>query len=292
MKQIILIILLCLSLGVVMASDYRILKAKNGKSLSLEALAKDLAKYDLIFFGEFHDNATLHTLQREILPLLDTKRELVLSFEMFERDVQSELDAYVEGWSSEADFLAKSRPWGNYESDYKPLIEYARVHKLSVIAANVPRRLAGQLVRQGLGFRDQLEEGEKQWLPAKHTYPEGDYKRAFYAMMQGMDAHGMEADLELLYQAQCLKDDAMAESIVQMIGLKPDSRIIHFNGDFHSRNFLGTVSRVKTAMPKLKIALITPNYRADWQTAKLSKEDKNSGTHLIFLPPSLEGDKP
>ncbi len=292
MKQIILILVICFGLGVAMASDYRILKAKNGKTLSLEALAKDLGKYDLIFFGEFHDNATIHALQRDILPLLDKKRELVLSFEMFERDVQSELDAYIEGWKSEADFLANSRPWGNYESDYKPLIEYAKAHKLSAIAANVPRRLAGQLVRQGLGFREQLDESEQKWLPALHTYPEGDYKKAFYAMMQGMDGHGMEADLELLYQAQCLKDDAMAESIVQAFNLKPEARIIHFNGDFHSRSFLGTVSRVKAAKPKLKVAVITPVYSSDWQNAKLSKEDKNTGTHLLFLPINTEGDQP
>lgn len=292
MKQIILILVICFGLGVAMASDYRILKAKNGKTLSLEALAKDLGKYDLIFFGEFHDNATIHALQRDILPLLDKKRELVLSFEMFERDVQSELDAYIEGWKSEADFLANSRPWGNYESDYKPLIEYAKAHKLSAIAANVPRRLAGQLVRQGLGFREQLDESEQKWLPALHTYPEGDYKKAFYAMMQGMDGHGMEADLELLYQAQCLKDDAMAESIVQAFNLKPEGRIIHFNGDFHSRSFLGTVSRVKAAKPKLKVAVITPVYSSDWQNAKLSKEDKNTGTHLLFLPINTEGDQP
>lgn len=292
MKQLILVTLLCLILGAAMAADFRLLNAKNGKALSLEALAKDLSKYDLIFFGEFHDNATIHALQKDILPLIDQKRELVLSFEMFERDVQSDLDAYIEGWSTEEEFLSKSRPWGNYETDYKPLIEYAKAHKLSAVAANVPRRLAGQLVRQGLGFRDQLEEGELKWLPAKHTYPEGDYKKAFYDTMQGMGSHGMDNSLELLYQAQCLKDDAMAESIVHALDLKPKARIIHFNGDFHSKSFLGTVSRVITARPKLKIAVITPLYTADWKTAKPGKTEKRMGTYLIYLPEPTEGEKP
>jgi len=292
MKYLLLLLTILLCWETAMAQEARLINTKTGKNITLEALAKDLGKYDLIFFGEFHDNATIHGLQRDLLPLLDNKRELVMSFEMFERDVQSELDAYVEGWIPEEEFLAKSRPWSNYDTDYKPLIEYARAHKLSVVAANVPRRLAGQLVRQGLSFRDQLDESELKWLPARHTYPEGEYKRAFYATMQGMGNHGMDSSLELLYQAQCLKDDAMAESIVQAFDLKPKARIIHFNGDFHSKAFLGTVTRVNAARPKLKIAVITPIYRPDWQTGKPSKEEKKAGTYLIFLPAPAEGENP
>ncbi len=37
-------------------------------------MANELKKYDLIFFGEYHDNTTLHKLERELLPLLDTKK--------------------------------------------------------------------------------------------------------------------------------------------------------------------------------------------------------------------------
>lgn len=289
MKYVVLLVAALLLCSVAVADEMRIVKSANGKTLELQALAKELAKYDIIFFGEFHDNATIHKIQRDILPLLDGKRELILSFEMFERDVQSDLDAYVEGWTSEEQFLAASRPWGNYATDYKPLVEYAKEHKLSAIAANVPRRLAGMLTRQGLGFREQLEDSELQWLPAKHTYPDDDYKKAFYATMSGMGAHGMDSGMELIYMAQCLKDDAMAESIVRAISNKPKARILHFNGDFHSRSFLGTVSRVKDALPKLKLAVIAPVYNQNWQTATLTEEDKQAGNYVILLPEPPRG---
>src|SRR5690349_22509367 len=46
--------------------------------------------------------------------------------EMFERDVQPALDAYLAGRLSEKDFRAQSRPWGNYDTAYRPLIERAK----------------------------------------------------------------------------------------------------------------------------------------------------------------------
>ena len=139
MKYIIVILIIIMNLAILSAEEYRIVDSRTGKTLSLQQMANELKKYDLIFFGEYHDNTTLHKLERELVPLLDTKRELILSLEMFERDVQSDLDAYIEGWLTEDEFLAKSRPWSNYKDDYRPLIEYAKQKKLTVIAANIPR---------------------------------------------------------------------------------------------------------------------------------------------------------
>jgi len=294
MKNVVLVMTVLLMCAVLSARELRIVTSGSDKSLSLKTLAKDLNGYDLIVFGEYHDNTSLHDLQKDLLPLLNTKRELILSFEMFERDVQCDLDAYIEGWISEEQFLLKSHPWPNYESDYRPLIEYARKHKLSAIAANVPRRYAGQLSRQGMTFLDELEPEERRWMADKLTAPRDDYQKAFYAMMSMASSvlHGAMTDdknMEQLYQAQCLKDDTMAESIVRAFTAKPKARIIHFNGDFHSRNFMGTVSRVKNALPKLKIAVISPVYNDSWQNNSLTPEDKTAGTHLILMPYPIQG---
>lgn len=284
-----LFLLLLLSCSLLLnAQDYRIVKSSNGKDISLQQMAKELKKYDLIFFGEFHDNAVLHAMQRDLLPLIKDKKELILSFEMFERDVQNLLDAYLAGDIAEEEFLSGSRPWGNYPTDYRPLIEYAKANQLKAIAANVPRRYAGKLARQGMSFRDELDESEQEFLAKELSAPEDDYKKAFMATMMGngSEGHAMMGEnnaMELMYQAQCLKDDTMAESIVMAIKDKPKARIIHFNGDFHSRAFLGTASRVAKAMPKLKIAVISPIFHQNWQAASYM-EDKAAGTYLIYLP--------
>ncbi len=287
-----LLILALLSMGMVQGKDLRIIRSENGKELDVAMLAKDLGKYDIIFFGEFHDNQAVHQLQSEILPLLGAKNELILSFEMFERDVQSVLTAYVRGDINEEEFLTQSRPWGNYATDYRPLVEYAKIHKLQAVAANVPRVYAGKLARQGMEFLDELTDEERAWLAKDITAPEDAYQTAFYELMGGQNSpmHAMNNDLLPLYQAQCLKDDTMAESIVLASRAKPLAKLIHFNGDFHSHAFLGTVSRVKAALPKAKIAVISPIYSDDWQNIALSDEDAGAGTYIIYLPQPGEGE--
>jgi len=284
MKYIIVILIIIMNLAILSAEEYRIVDSRTGKTLSLQQMANELKKYDLIFFGEYHDNTTLHKLERELVPLLDTKRELILSLEMFERDVQSDLDAYIEGWLTEDEFLAKSRPWSNYKDDYRPLIEYAKQKKLTVIAANIPRSIAGKMARTGPDFTDTLPEEDKKWLPNKISYPDDSYKKAFLETLENMHSPMMNNNPDWLYQAQCLKDETMAESIVNALKMKPKARVLHFNGDFHSRYFSGTVSRVQELLPKKKIAVISPSYSENWQTANLTAEEKNAGTYIIFLP--------
>ena len=74
--------------------------------------------------------------------LLERDSSLVLALEMFERDVQDTLDAYLKGEIPEDEFLEQARPWPNYLEDYRPLIEFAKSKGIPVIAANIPRRAA------------------------------------------------------------------------------------------------------------------------------------------------------
>ncbi len=251
--------LLCAGLA---AQEYRFVSAKNGKDITLEKLAAKLLKFDVVFFGEWHGNAAIHQAENALLAALYARdSRLVVSFEMFERDVQGSLDAYLKGDADEAEFLAAARPWPNYAPDYRPLVEFAKEHGLVCVAANVPRYLAGKAARSGAGFEAALSEEERTFLALQISAPPGAYRDNFLLTMQANGMHGDadNADLyERLFYAQCVKDDTMAESILQYRERCPKARIIHFNGDFHSREFLGTVERVKTRQPKLKIAVISP----------------------------------
>ena len=68
----------------------------------------------------------------------------------------------------------------------------------------------------------------------------------------------MMMNLDLIYAAQCIKDDTMAESILMHHRIPPRRKIIHFNGDFHSRKHLGTAQKIQVLEPMLKVAVITP----------------------------------
>jgi uncharacterized iron-regulated protein len=207
---------------------------------------------DVVFLGEYHEDPNTHVLQFEILSELYAMRQghVALSMEQFERDVQSVLDDYLAGRIDEAAFLAQSRPWPNYDPDYKRMIEFSKAQGLPVCAANIPRPLASRVAKEGFdaawaGYTPE----ERPWIAAETSAPKDAYYSLFAQVMGGGgDAHGgmgMSEDmLYSVYQAQCIKDDTMAESIARLREADPSALIVHTNGSFHSDYRLGTVMRV------------------------------------------------
>ena len=92
----------------------------------------DLSRADVILVGEQHDDPNTHRLETALLEGLQRRRSaLVVSLEMFERDVQPALDAYLGGRNTEEEFLKASRPWPRYATDYRPLVELAKSRDLA-----------------------------------------------------------------------------------------------------------------------------------------------------------------
>ena len=100
-------------------------ETRTGQSLTRDALLDRLAQADVVFVGEQHTDMAAHALELELLQGLHQRagKRLTLGMEMFERDVQPALDGYLQGRSDEAAFLKASRPWSNYATDYRPLVE-------------------------------------------------------------------------------------------------------------------------------------------------------------------------
>ncbi len=66
--------------------------------MDLEEFFEALMAYNVIFFGEDHDSRTDHDGELTILTgLAERDSNLVLALEMFERDVQDTLNAYLKG---------------------------------------------------------------------------------------------------------------------------------------------------------------------------------------------------
>ncbi|RLC49696.1 MAG: ABC transporter permease, partial [Candidatus Cloacimonadota bacterium] len=165
MKTILLTILLASSLLFSENIDYKIIDTTTNQEIGLKGMVEKLSDFSIIFFGEFHDNKILHDLELELLKIYYSKnKNLLISMEMFERDVQPVLDKYLSDEITEEEFLANSRPWPNYETDYKPLIEFAKENELVVVAANIPRRYANMISKQGLNALDSLSMEEKEFV--------------------------------------------------------------------------------------------------------------------------------
>lgn len=269
--------MLCLGAGAAGAAQFS--DAQNGKNLTAAQLASKLQKYDVVFFGEYHDQSEIHQYELGLLKAMYKAKgtKLALSMEMFEADNQSKLNNFLADTLSEENFLAASRPWPNYGTDYAPLVNFAKEKKMPVIAANVPRFLAAHVAKNNASTEG-VEAQYQQWLP-KHTYaPEGAYKEKFYAQMSSPAAPMKMPPQRLaaVYAAQCLKDDKMAESIAAFADAHQNMQILHINGCFHSDAHLGTAQKLEALRPELKVAVITPLERKQ-------KGEKPAGDFVVWF---------
>jgi uncharacterized iron-regulated protein len=256
------------------------------RHLSWDDALQSLARADVAFLGEQHDDPATHRLERDLLEALHRTpgKPLTLSLEMFERDVQPTLDAYLQGRIPEAEFLAKSRPWPNYATDYRPLIEYAKAQGIPVIAANVPRRLAARVAKEGIAVLTTLPPDERRWAAPDPDCPLGRLWERFRETIMGHPGVG-EAEVARMYQAQCLKDATMATAIAEAMAEAP-RRVLHVNGAFHSDEGLGVPEQLRRLAPSLeqRVATIVPAPAADTGQAEI--------VFVVKRPPAPEGTPP
>lgn len=245
--------------------DYTIFAGNETKKL--DTLAEALSGADIVFIGELHDHSLGHRLKLDILKAIYARKpKLALSMEMFERDVQSVLDEYLAGYINESAFLAASRPWPNYKTDYRPLVEFCRENKLPVVAANAPRRYVNIVSRKGQTALGELPKTAKTWLP-ELPYPmdiPSGYDRALNEVFGG---HGDGAtpaasnpampSAANMKQAQMLWDESMKDSILRFQRKNRGRTIVQVNGSMHSDSGFGIVDRVRKAAPRLKTIVVT-----------------------------------
>ncbi len=255
-KLVLFIFVLCL--GFFKAQDFRSYQFfdKKSKTISPEKVMKELADYDVVFIGEHHDNSINHWLEKKITEALFEKKkgQIILGAEMFERDNQQALNSYLAGKIDTKVLKDSVRLWKNYETDYRPLLDFAKDKKLKFIATNVPRKYASQTSKNGIESLNQLPDSEKNFiakLPIEVTLETPGYKE----MKSLMGDHVDEFKLMNFISAQAIKDATMAESIFN--NLQAGNTFIHYNGDYHSKQYGGIYWYLKKKNPNLKIAVIS-----------------------------------
>jgi uncharacterized iron-regulated protein len=258
-----------------------------------EAMLADLARADVLIVGEQHDDPNTHRLEAAILEgLLRRKVAVTVSLEMFERDVQRALDDYVAGRIGEEEFLKASRPWPRYATDYRALVELARAQGWPVVAANVPRKIAAEVARNGLPALEALPPAERPHTARELQCPLDAYHDRFAETMSAHSAPGKEqpspdesrARTERYYFSQCLKDETMAESIalaIERIRGRP-GLVVHFTGAFHSEFGQGTVERARRRLPDRRIAVVSMIPTTDIDSVQPSDEDRKRAEYLVY----------
>jgi uncharacterized iron-regulated protein len=270
----------------------RVYDSRRAAFSDFEAMLADLAKADVVFVGEQHDDPNTHRLEAAILDGLNRRgAPVTLSLEMFERDVQGKLDAYLTGSVEEEAFLQASRPWPRYATDYRPLVELARSQRWPVVASNVPRKYASAVAKSGAGGLESLTSEEGALVAADLQCPHDRYFERFAESMNSHPVPGTEklsederrATTDRYYVSQCVKDETMAESIAAAFDRRFDQRpIVHFNGAFHSDFGQGTAERARRRLPGRRVVIVSILPVKDLDTLAPAGEDLTRADYLVY----------
>ncbi|MBD2703827.1 ChaN family lipoprotein [Spirosoma sp. BT702] len=267
------------------------------KATTYAKLLRQATQADVVLFGELHNNPICHWLELQLTKDLQAakKENLVLGAEMFETDNQTAISNYVQGQTDGKELANQARLWPNFDTDYKPIADFARQQHIPFIATNVPRKYARLVSRQGLAALDTISaDGKQQMVPlpltVDLTLP--GYK-AMMEMMGGSthgstpnsaNPHGATNDMSANFaRAQAIKDATMAHFILQ--NLKTGQTMLHFNGDYHSKNFEGIVWYLRRQRPTLTILTLSSVELPDPEHP--ASENRNLADFVLAIPADM-----
>jgi uncharacterized iron-regulated protein len=273
-NNIFIFILLLISSSVFSQKEAYVIYNAKGKKVSYKKMIKSLAKEDIILFGETHNNPISHWLQYEVTNDLNKSRDLILGAEMFEADNQIPLNDYLKGEITYEGLDTLARLWPNYETDYAPLVDFAKENNLTFVATNIPRRFANAVYSKGFETLDSLTDEEKSWVaPLPITFdPElPRYKN----ILVELGDHGSPE----LIMAQATKDATMAHFILK--NYVSGKLFIHYNGSYHSDFYEGILWYLKQENPTLNYGTISTVSQDN--ISKLEKEHRNKADFIICV---------
>lgn len=230
-------------------------------------MVRQVKKGDMLLFGELHNNPIAHWLQLEMTRSLYSERNLILGAEMFEADNQEPLNRYLKGEINAKELASSARLWNNYNTDYAPIVNFARDTGLQLIATNIPRKYANMVYKNDFQALDTLSELEKSWIaPLPIEY---DPELPGYKNMLTMMGHAMS---ETFPKSQAIKDATMAHFILK--NYTDGNFFIHYHGSYHTDNYEGILWYLKQQRPDLKYFTIATVEQADVTRLEESNKDK------------------
>ena len=270
--------------------EYQIIDASSKRTLAITKLAENLVGKEVVFIGELHSHQASHKFQLDLIQALYARNpKLVISLEQFSRDAQPILDGYLAGKYGEETLIEDGKAWDNYKGSYRPIMEFAKEHKIPVIAANAPAMFVRCIGRKGADFLTSIAAEKKTWSANKIDLTNKKYQQKFFSFLESAGtSHGQtkkEASQRQMntYSAQLLRDTTMAESIMGALKEHPEHQVIHLNGSFHSDNHLGTVAVIETDMPSVSISVISPLMSEQMEINSIADKEYLQGEYLYLI---------
>lgn len=221
----------------------------QGSPRSNQDLLAALTQADVIYLGETHTDEADHIAQLDIITAMhQTRGDIAIGLEMFQRPFQAVLDQYIAGEITEADLIEQSEyetRWGFEWELYAPIVRYAQTHQIPLIALNTPREITKKVARQGLAS---LTGPDLEYIPpiADIDTSDENYQAMVAQVFGHHGGHGHSGpSFENFFAAQVLWDETMAESVARFVTASPDTQVIVLAGEGHIVYDFGIPNRVK-----------------------------------------------
>jgi uncharacterized iron-regulated protein len=265
-----------------MAERFRpgqIVDVASGKVITFDELIAHVSSMDLIFVGEAHDNPDHHLIQIQILQAVaDRSPSLTLGMEFFQEQQQPLLDRYIQGESTEEQFLRAvdwKKTWGYDYHFYRPLMLLARERRYRVLALNAPNSIVRKVAKTGL---KSLDPAERDQLP-KEIDLSDERHRAFLQEIYKEHSPRDLKSFEFFYEAQCVWEETMAHNLAVHLG-PGKARLIAFTGNGHIVNKFGIPDRTVRRVP-VSMVTVMPYPLNGEETI-----DRGTADYLWFTLPS------
>ncbi len=237
----------------------------SGKKTDLNYLMAQIEEGDVVIVGEKHGFFPHHETQGLVVQSLQNLGFVVdVGIEHVPYPLQSELDSYVYGKSTEGEFL---RAIGWSKSKYLNCLDYTEndgfadpfqstpfdcyIHTLrqasdnggNALAINLPRSITGQVSRNGI---DSLHPDDLAMLPPNYELGSDSYYQRFRELILSFgNSHGPISDEMIMnmFWSQSLWDESMSWQALEHMGKNPKNVMVITVGDFHAAYSDGLAAR-------------------------------------------------
>jgi len=202
--------------------EWQVWDVKAGQPVPLEPWLTDLASAHIIYLGEEHRNRWHIEAALKILHSLAANNlRPALAVEMFGWDGQDAINRYLSSAPTSRDqFLQESRweeNWGGQFEEYEPLVNFAREHRLPLLALNPPRALVRLVAKQGL-WQAKKDERMAQWgMRDEALSDDAAYRSIVLDQIRRCHAELTDDAYRRMYDASLFRDEGMAKIIAEHI---------------------------------------------------------------------------
>ncbi len=207
-----------------------VISGRTGAAVSWDEMLADLNTVGVVYVGEKHTSTVHHLMQLRVIRALHAlDPQMAVGMEMFDRTYQATLDQWSAGYLEEDEFLRRTHWYANWRFDfslYRDILNYVKSAGIRLAALNLPFNIPPKI---RVGGTEHLSAYEKEFLPA-HVDTTVAAHREFAQQIFNMHDFKSGARFEDFYLAQCVWEDAMAESVAMLSGT---NRLVVLAGNGH-----------------------------------------------------------